>query len=115
MTYIVRHGRRIEVETLANPPVNTVGRQRREPFVQVPLALAARVAAATNNRKMMVWLWLRHQAWKTRRKVVAIPNGVLAEYGVTPDVKRAALQQLEAAGLITVECRPRKTPIVTML
>jgi hypothetical protein len=115
MTSIVRHGRRIEVETLTNTAAKQVTGQKREPFVQVPLALAARAAAATNNQKMMVWLWLRHQAWKTRRKVVAAPNGVLTEYGISPDVKRAALRQLEAAGLIGIERRPRKTPIVTIL
>jgi hypothetical protein len=115
MTYITRHGRSIEIETLANTAVSKVGRPRREPFVQVPLALAARVAAATNNQKMMVWLWLRHQVWKTKRNVVAVPNGAMAEYGISPDVKRAALRQLEAAELITIERRSRKTPIVTML
>jgi hypothetical protein len=94
---------------------NKVGLRKREPFVQVPLALAAKAAAGTNNQKMMVWLWLRHQAWKTRRNVVAAPNGILAKYGISPDVKRAALRQLEAAGLIAIERRPRKTPIVTIL
>ena len=73
----------------------------------VPLALA-RACAALNCPKAMVWVWLVHQARKTGKRTVAVPNRVLAKYGVSREVKRRALRQLEAAGLITVERRPKE-------
>ena len=48
----------------------------------------------------MVWVWLVHSAWKKQRQTVTVPNGELAKLGVSREVKRRALQQLEAAGLI---------------
>jgi hypothetical protein len=114
-TVIDRRGKLITVETLTNPAATKIRRRRPGTFVQVPLASAARAYAAMHSPKAMVWLWLQYQVWKTKSKVVAVPNGVLAEYGVSPDVKRAALLQLEVAGLITVDRRPRQTPIVTVL
>jgi hypothetical protein len=68
-----------------------------------------------NCPKATVWLWLEYQARRTGNKKVAVPNGVLAKLGVSRRVKPFALRQLEAAGLITVEWRARKTPIVTLL
>jgi hypothetical protein len=99
----------------ATTAVGSARRQRREPFAAIPLAWAARATTATNCPKAMVWVWLIHRAWKMRSGTVAVPNGALAEYGVTRKVKNNALRQLERAGLIAVERRPRKTPVVTML
>ena len=42
-------------------------------------------------------------------------NAALAKYGVSPDGKLRALKQLEAAGLIMVVWRERKSPLVTLL
>ncbi len=93
-----------------------VKRKKFEPFVaKIKLDTAAKVFAATDCKKAMVWLWLLHQAWKTGNKTIAVPNGALAQYGVSRKVKCSALQQLEEAGLITVEWRSRKTPIATLL
>jgi hypothetical protein len=44
-----------------------------------------------------------------------VPNGRLGKRGVDRRVKRKALAGLEAAGLITVERRRGKTPIVTLV
>jgi hypothetical protein len=90
-------------------------RKKAEPWVKVPLALTAKAAAATNTQKFMVWTWLLYRAWLTGSATVPLPNGALAKYGVNRKSKTLALRQLEAAGLITVERRSRKTPIVTLL
>jgi DNA-binding FadR family transcriptional regulator len=39
----------------------------------------------------------------------------MAKYGVSREIKRRALRQWEAAGLVAIERGPRKTPIVTLL
>ena len=113
MSYVLRHGRRIEVETLETGA--TARRRRVAPFVKMPLTWAARASIATNCPKAMVWVWLLHQAWKTKSATVRVPNGALAKYGISRWVKRRTLRQLEGAGLITIKLEPRKTPVVTVL
>jgi hypothetical protein len=92
-----------------------VRRKKIEPFATVVLREAARAFAAANCQKAMVWLWLIHQARKTGKKTVPVPNGALVKYGVSREIKRLALLQWEKAGLIAIERRPQKTPIVTLL
>ena len=91
-----------------------IKRKKVEPFAVVPLAPAAAACRALNCPKVMVWVWLLHQARKTGKSTVTIPNGALAKLGVSRIAKLRALRQLEAAGLIVVEWRPRKTPLVTL-
>jgi hypothetical protein len=102
--------RRAELEAAA-----PIKRTKIAPYVMLPLAWAAKAAAATNTTKAMVWVWLVHRARKTGNAAVAVPNGALAEYGISRKVKKVALEQLEAAGLIAVERRPRRAPIATVL
>ena len=92
-----------------------VKRAKIAPYAMLPLAWAAKAAAATNTSRAMVWVWLVHQARKTGNAAVAVPNDALAAYGISRKVKHVALAQLEAAGLIAVDRRPRRTPIATVL
>jgi hypothetical protein len=115
--YVYRHGRRIEVETIDTPgvPPNKVRRRQSDTFAAVPLQWAARASAAMNSPKTMLLVWLTYQAWRTKSPTFAVPNKVLADYDVSRGVKCLALRQLEVAGLIRVEWRPRKSPVVTLL
>jgi hypothetical protein len=89
--------------------------KKAKAFVIVELDMAANAFQAVNCPKAMVYLWLVHQARKTGKKTVAVPNGALAKYGVSRKVKYTALQQYEKAGVITVEWRSRKTPLATLI
>ena len=109
--FVRRHGRDIEVEL---PDAASPRRQKSDPFAIVDLAPTAKAAAATNCPKLFVWLWLICKARTKNTTTIRIPNGALAEYGISRKVKYLALQQLEQAGLITVEWKSRKTPIVTL-
>lgn len=102
--------RRAELEAAA-----PVKRKKTELFAMLRLKRAAAAYAAMNCSKAMVWAWLMHQTRKTGKVTVAVPNGALAKWGVSRDVKRDALRQLEAAGLIVVDRPSRKTPTVTLL
>jgi ribosomal protein S25 len=62
----------------------------------------------------MVWIWLLHLSWKAHHHTFIAPNGGLKQYGVSPQTKRRVLRQLEAAGLIEIKRRHRKSPIVTL-
>jgi hypothetical protein len=88
--------------------------KKAAPSVMLLLSWAAEAAIATKSRKAMVWVWLVYRAWQTKNPTVAVPNGALAKYGISRKVKSLALRQLEAAGLIAIEGRPRKTPTVTL-
>ena len=61
-----------------------------------------------------VWVWLVYRAWQDKSSTIVVPNAALAKYGVSREVKRRALAELETAGLITVARRHGKTPIVTI-
>ena len=99
-------------ELKAKAPVK---RKKVVPFAKIGLASAARAFSALKSQKAMVWVWLVHSAWKKQRQTVTVPNGELAKLGVSREVKRRALQQLEAAGLILIDRPSRKSPTATLL
>ena len=72
-------------------------------------------AKATNTRRALVCIELLYASWKARNLTFPLPNGRLKKLGISRETKRRALQDLERAGLIVVERRPRKTPIVTLV
>jgi DNA-binding FadR family transcriptional regulator len=63
----------------------------------------------------MVWVLLQHVAWQTNSATFPLSNSVLAKYGVTREVKRRALAALESSGLILVERRHGRAPVVTLI
>jgi hypothetical protein len=90
-------------------------RKKNKSFAMIKLDEAAKAFAASGCSKAMVYVWLVHQSKMTGKSTINVPNGVLAKYGVSREIKRRVLGELEAVGLITVDQRPRKTPVVTML
>jgi hypothetical protein len=63
-----------------------------------------------NGCAYRVALYLLDQGrWRER---VTLSTAALRKLGVNRDGKRSALQQLRKAGLVQVEERPRKSPIV---
>jgi len=108
--YVVRHDRRIEVESLET---DIKPRQRTEPFVKVPLSWAVKAAKATKTKKALVWIELLYVSWKTRTTTFPLSNKRLN--GVTRYTKYRALRELEAEGLITVKRQCKKAPVVTLI
>jgi len=87
----------------------------KEPFVKVPLWWAAEAAKATKTPKALVWLRLLHMAWKANSPTFPLPNGKLESEGVSRFAKYRALRELEAAGLVVVERRHGKSPLVSIV
>jgi len=111
MNYVIRQGKRIEVvaiETGAAPK-----RRRADPFVKLPLPLAAAIAKATKTPRAMVWILLMYEAWKAKGKPFTLSNVKLARYGVNREVKRQVLAGMAAAGLITVHQQGKQSTIIT--
>jgi hypothetical protein len=84
-------------------------------FVKVPLWWAEQASKATRTPKAMVWVWLLHLAWAARSNTFRLPNERLKVRGVSRYVKRRALLDLEAAGLIRISKESGKSPTVTLL
>lgn len=103
-----------QAELEARAPKKRKKTDKVGPRVMVPLALFAMATTATKTPKAMFYAWLLYQTWHTGSDTVTVPNGALAKYGISREIKRRALKQLESAGLITVERPSRKTVIVTL-
>jgi hypothetical protein len=87
-----------------------------EPFVILPLAETAQVATVLNTAaQMFVWIWIVHQSKKRKSELVTVSNVALAPYGISRKVKGAALDHLEAAGLISIEQNDGEAPVVRLL
>jgi hypothetical protein len=63
----------------------------------------------------IVWVYLLRRSTVERSREFTVPNGELAKLGVNRYQKSRALQKLEKRGLIEVEWRVRKSPLVTLL
>jgi hypothetical protein len=92
-----------------------VRRGKTEPFVKVSLWWIAAAAKAARSPATIVFIELLHAAWKTRSLTFPLPNNRLGKLGVSRDVKRRVLQDLERGGLIRIERRSRRSPVVTLI
>jgi hypothetical protein len=90
-------------------------KRKQEPFVKVPLDWIARAAKVTNAPKALVLIELLYMSWKFKSSTFPLANVRLARLGVSRDIKRRVLRDLESAGLIVVERPARRTPIVTLV
>jgi hypothetical protein len=100
-------------ELLAAAPV----KRRREvkPFVKVPLWWIAAATEKTNMLGALVLIELLYASWKAKSLTFPLSNTRLAEWGVSRDVKRRVLRDLEQGGLILVERFPGQSPRVTLI
>ena len=116
MNYVIRRGRKIEVETIGTG-IGPCKTRRREAdlFAKVPLQWMGTAAKATRCPQAFVLIWLWHMAWRTRSTSFPLSNVALARYGISREVKRRTLVALEAAGLILVERRKNQAPTVTLI
>ena len=102
------------------PPPGMVGtaKPKREAkrlvgFIRMPWDWAN--ALASNDVGGKVWAVACHilyETWRAKGRPIKVPNGMLERAGVSPDAKVKALRKLEQLGLVSVEWRPRKSPVV---
>jgi hypothetical protein len=84
-----------------------------EPFVKVPLWWADTVFKAAGTPRALICIRLLHLAWKDQSDTVKLSSGWLKRRGISRNTWRRTLQDLEAAGLITVARLRGKAPVVT--
>jgi hypothetical protein len=104
-------------------PAKKAGERKAPRFTKVPHAWAAALADAKHIKTYPVAIHLLDLAWKEQSRqrwaysfadeiVLPLGNAALAELGVSREQKRRALRELEALGLIQVEWRDDKSPLV---
>jgi hypothetical protein len=88
-------------------------RKRRQHWTKLPMAWYEPMKGASGQTCRVAW-YLLYLHWKNKGQPFKLSNGMLREDGVSPRSKWRALRDLEQCGLITVECRPKRAPIVTV-
>jgi hypothetical protein len=92
-------------------------RKRREQFTILPMVWKEMLGAkpmASGATHQVAW-HLLHTHWKNRGKPFKLPNGLLRHDGITRFAKWRALKDLERRGLVRIERRQRRSPIVHVL
>jgi hypothetical protein len=97
-----------EVRT-GQPPAKIM--KRVKDFVMVPMSWLDELEGCSGHT-YHVALHLLYLHWKNRGKPFPLANGMLRYDGVSRQSKWRALLELERRGLITIERRPRKSPII---
>ena len=98
------------VDTPTAPP-----KLRRGLFVRVPLEWVHRLAGARYAATTTLALHLLHRTFQEHRQTIRVANGLLALKGISRGQKWRALAELQAMGLVEIEHRERKSPIITLL
>jgi hypothetical protein len=90
-------------------------RKRRQQFAKVPRTWVDTITRNRRDKTLAVVWHLLHEDWKQGGgRPIKMPNGMLAIDGVGRKAKWRVLDMLEGLGLITVERRGRKSPIITL-
>jgi hypothetical protein len=93
--------------------IESIRRRQKTRFVKVPLLWMERLAHARQARTFKVALQLLYRHWKAGGgKPVVLPNAGLI--GVRRGTKWRGLVELEKLGLIAIQRRSRKSPLITV-
>ena len=98
----------------AKPKSHGKRSKRTEPFLQIPHKAIKAGAEVLGSHGLLVWLYIFHRVWSDQSNTVVIGNQTLNTWGVSRKIKYRALQLLADAGLIAIEWRKRRSPIVTL-
>lgn len=107
---------RVDPVAFSTPRVSAKIRKRREQFVVLPMWWYEKLAnplPACRCTCLVAW-YLLHLNWKSRGKPFKLANGMLDYDGISRHSKGRALKDLERRGLITVERRQRRSPIINV-
>jgi hypothetical protein len=84
-------------------------------FTILPDSWEIKLRGCRHKATYPVAVFLLRQHWKTKGRPFKVPNLALAERSVDRYAKWRALEELEELGLIQVERRSNRSPIVTIL
>jgi hypothetical protein len=88
--------------------------KRRQHFIKVPWTWVERLNGAA-GQTYRVALCLLYLHWKGRGEPIKFANGMLQVDGVNRQAKWRGVNDLERRGLIAVERRQRRSPLIRVL
>jgi hypothetical protein len=88
--------------------------KRRAHFVKVPWVWIERLDGATGQTYRLA-LCLLYLHWKSGSEPIKLSNGMLKIDGISRASKWRGLTELERRGLITIERRPSRSPLVRLV
>jgi hypothetical protein len=86
--------------------------KREHHFIKMPWSWLERLSQVRNRASFLVILVVLYQHWKHKSRPFTLRNSTVSEFGITRWQKWTALGELEALGLITVDRRDRKAPLI---
>jgi hypothetical protein len=86
----------------------------RKQFVRVPWAWVDRLRDTRHTCTYRVALHLLYEHWRNGGLVIKLSNSALKGEGIGRQRKWQGLRELEQLGLVAIERRPRKAPLVTV-
>jgi hypothetical protein len=102
----------------ASLPLGRAGRRElrtiRGGFTVLPYAWSKRLLGADSSSAWRLAVCLLDTNFDSKLLTFKLTNGMAAAYWMTKYQKLRALRELESSGLITVEWRESKAPIVTL-
>jgi len=96
-------------------------RQRREHFVSMSWKLIEAAVPHFRDKSWVVLMQIVYETWrhtevrKRQGYTIKLPNQFLKRLGISRHTKYLALRKLEAAKIISVDWRDKKSPLVTLL
>jgi hypothetical protein len=105
---------RLDQDQVGERPAVPTKLRRRRHFVTLPMAWYERMRAVRSPQTYRVAWYLLYLHWKGGGEPITLANGMLEADGVDRFAKWRALSELEHLGLIMVERRPRKSPIIRL-
>jgi hypothetical protein len=88
-------------------------RKRRAHWVKLPMWWYEPMRGAGGQTYRVAWYML-YLYWRNKGLPFKLPNGMMAEDGVPRRTKWCALLDLEQRGLISVERRLKRSPVITV-
>ena len=89
--------------------------RRRKRFVKLPWTWIERLDKAKSTTTHRLAYRLLNLNFQSHGAPFKLPNGMLGIDGITRFAKYRALRELEELGLIVVERRPKRSPIIRLL
>ena len=103
-----------ELLATAKPAKTKRLKKRENIFIRAPFIWWEKLSRY-QGQIMAVALYMIHLDWKAQGRPVKLANGALDLYGIGRRTKWRALAELERLGLISVERRVGKSPIIRIL
>jgi hypothetical protein len=105
---------RLPPELQAKAQTVTASKRRRQQFVKFPWSWADRLRT-NRGATYRVAIHLLYEHWRLGGRPIQLSNVALSGQGVGSKSKWRALRELESAGLIRIEPRARKSPVIHVL